>query len=1414
MKSRQNPFLRFSSLALVASLSLGCMPILHAATATWDGDTSVNWNNSGNWSAAFPNAAADVATFNANVTNSIITLGADITLFGIKFDTANCEAYTFNNTANKFILAGGSDITVSNTVTTTQTINTNLQLGGNGGGATYNLVNSSTTAGQSLTFGGNLTGGTGSAGNKILAVAGAGNINIGGIISAGGATSLSLTKSGAGTLTLSNVNTYAGTTTISGGTLTVASGGVINNANTAGGTGTVSGAATLRIDAGTAKFNVSAGTSTGLQVGTTTAGNVVVTNNGTLAISTGRLILGGSGAGSGTSTFTQDSGTTTVASNLYTANYNDTDLNISGGNFTVSGSTILSQRANTNFNVSGIANVTFNANVGMGGQAGTYTSAINMSGGSLTAPTLTLGAASPATNSLTANVNLTSGTMAVNNIANGAFGTTAVNFNGGTLQARADNAAFLAADTATISNSGGTIDTQAFNVTIAQPLLRLSGATTDALTKIGSGGLTLSGVNTYGGGTKIQNGSIIIGVGNDRLLTTGTVTLGAASTTGKLVLGDGTARNQTLAGLTITGNGGSVVGGAGTASTLTLNVASSNNFGGTLGGGGTNENNLALTKLGAGTLTLSGTNTYTGTTEVSGGVLALSGSGTLGNGAALTMSGGQLNLGTLSRTVGAVSVSAASASGDTILNGSLTGASYAASNTTGNAIISANLLVNGSAGFTKTGAGNATLSGVNTFTGNVSLGISSGTLRITNSNALGSGTKTVTNNSASTGSPGQSNLLELDSNGGLDISLASTITFQTSGANGVILNTAGDNTINGDISMTVGNGNTKIISNGGTLKLAGNISAGAVSRVLDLAGSSIGNNEFSGVLSNGSTPSLLKSGAGKWILSKANTFQGTTTITGGTLALTHNQALQFSALNTDFTGGGTLNLTGVNTPTIGGLSGTGNMALSANVTSLTLNPQSGSVSYSGSISGGTGLALAKSGAGTQVLSNSNSYSGTTTITNGYLNIAHNSALGSTSGISVVGTNSAALQLADGITVTGKTISISGYGTNVRGALQVAADSSAEWAGSVLLGSGDSRIGAMSNGTLTINGGITDGTGTSLVISADATNGKVMVSGINNYTGSTQIIRGTLALGADNSLPTGTILNVHSGGSVSDAAIFDLNNHNQQVAGLTRGAAGGTATVTNSSGTTKTLTISNTVDYSYDSAITGNLALVKDGAAKQTLSATSSYTGDTTVSDGILALSGSGSINSSAVIDVQNSGTLNITGVTTSTSIGSATAQTLKGLGSVDLGTKTLNIGGSGTLAPGASPGTLDFIASVGGKLGFDSGSIIAFELGTSSDLISFNSAGDWLTGSGNATLALTQVSGFSYANTYTIFQNVSTTGFTLASITGYDDAGYTANFVQSGSDYNLSFTAVPEPSIAVLTALGACGFAFRRRRSA
>jgi autotransporter-associated beta strand protein len=96
--------------------------------------------------------------------------------------------------------------------------------------------------------------------------------------------------------------------------------------------------------------------------------------------------------------------------------------------------------------------------------------------------------------------------------------------------------------------------------------------------------------------------------------------------------------SQEVAGLSTanspaTAGGYRIAGASATASTLVVNNPGAVSFDGVIGGSGTNENNLGLIKNGAGVLTLTATNTYTGATAVSAGSLIINGNQSAATGA-------------------------------------------------------------------------------------------------------------------------------------------------------------------------------------------------------------------------------------------------------------------------------------------------------------------------------------------------------------------------------------------------------------------------------------------------------------------------------------------------------------------------------------------------------------------------------------------------------------------------------------------------------------------------------------------------------------------------------------------------------------------------------------------------------------
>ena len=396
--------------------------------------------------------------------------------------------------------------------------------------------------------------------------------------------SLSLTKLGAGMLTLTGANTFAGDLTVQAGTLAVVSGGV-----GAGGNANVDSAA-LVID-GTGSITATSGGT--LNVSGAYANPAGVTLADTGVLSTGIANIGLSSA----AYFTQSGGTFTTNGNAF--NLGNVSYNLSGTGSLSTGIAIIGVHGTATFTQTGGTFTTNGNSLQIADGISGFFSSYRLSGGSLstgaayisqgTTFTQTGGAFTTNGNTLNFSVYgdngyaLGGGTLTVGGVAGTGDGNT-FDFNGGTLQAAATNPNFFAGLTVAEVHAGGAIiDTQAFNVTIAQTLTSgtASGTPDGGLTKLGSGTLTLSGNNIYTGPTTLSAGTLQVGNGG---------TSGSLGTDTGAITDNGTLAYDRSDNLSVA----NVISGVG-----------------------------GLTKLGGGTLTLTGMNTFTGPLNIDAGTLAV-----------------------------------------------------------------------------------------------------------------------------------------------------------------------------------------------------------------------------------------------------------------------------------------------------------------------------------------------------------------------------------------------------------------------------------------------------------------------------------------------------------------------------------------------------------------------------------------------------------------------------------------------------------------------------------------------------------------------------------------------------------------------------------------------------------------------
>lgn len=540
----------------------------------------------------------------------------------------------------------------------------------------------------------------------------------------------------------------------------------------------------------------------------------------------------------------------------------------------------------------------------------------------------------------------------------------------------------------------------------------------------------------------------------------------------------------------------------------------------------------------------------------------------------------------------------------------------------------------GSGGFVKGGTGLLILTGANTYGGTTT--INTGTLTLSNGAAIpnssavtiaSAGTLQLNGVNASIGSLAGAGAVNLSSNSltaGADNGDA-TFSGSITGSGGSISKTGtGTWTLSGSNSFT---GNSSISS--GTLKLMGG-SAIADSVNFNITGSGkleIGESETIFGVSTGSSGgiildsgatltlanagsvqsivsgagSLAKSGSGALTLSGTNTYTGATTVNAGLLIAQGGSALSDSA-RTTVASGATLDLTNAS-ETVGSIAGAGTIQLGA--TTLTTGGDDSSSVFSGTFASGTGR-LVKTGAGALTLSGTNSYTGTTTVSSGTLDLRGGNAIADASAVTVA---------------TGATLAIT----------QSETIGSLTGSGNVTIAAGQT-LSIGNNTTSTAFSGAFTGAGGLQKIGASI----LTLSGTGGFTGPTQIADGELDLASSTILSSSARLTVDAILAVSaDATVGSLDG-------------GSSALISFGSGRTLTVGGDGT-STSFGGRFTNAGSLVKVGAGTLTLTSTlSTYSGTTTVSAGKLLVDGT---TASSVTTVASGGTLGGHGT-----VGSVTVQ--------------------------------------------------------------------------------------------------------------------------------------------------------------
>jgi fibronectin-binding autotransporter adhesin len=799
--------------------------------------------------------------------------------------------------------------------------------------------------------------------------------------------------------------------------------------------------------------------------------------------------------------------------------------------------------------------------------------------------------------------------------------------------------------------------------------------------KTGQGSATLSAANTFTGAVSVNQGTLTIGsiadsgtssaigAGSSINIGSGTTVAGTLTYTG---VGGSTNRTVNLAATT---TGAATINSSGTgaliftgtfanagsgAKTLTLGGTSTNNneIQSTLGNG---SGTLSLTKANASTWILSAVNTYTGATSINQGILSINSIADSGTSSAIG-AGTIINFGSAAQT-GTLFYSGAAASTNRTLN--------LASTTTGGAIIDASgtgalIFTDSVTNVATSGTKLLTLNGTatnNDFQGIISDGGNGGVVAVTKGDTgtwLLSGLNTFTGALSVVRSTLSINSIA-DSGTASAIGAGSTINLGNGAQGGTLIYTGTSASTNRAIVLaSASTGGGTLTNNGtGALIFTGSFSnAGTAAKTFTLSGTSAAANEFQAALtdSTGGALSVVKTGTGSWTLSGTSTFTGALSVNQGTLTL---NSIADSGVSSAAGAGGTINL-GSGTNVAGTLIYTGTGAS----TNRAINLAATTTGAATINSSGTGALIF-----TGVISNAGT--GTKTLTLGGTNTAANAIQ------TALTDGSGTLALAKSDTSNWNLSATNTYsgGTTLN-------------AGTLILGSAS----AIGTGTLTITGGTLDSTISALITNnAVSLNGSLIFGGTSSLTLGTGVVtignaNRDITLNGSSTLTMGEV----QWNSTNVSRMFTVNQGTGSGAAL---VLGGFQLNINADTTAKNRTITGTGNVTISGAVANGNAfangLIYSGSGTLTLSAANTYTGVTTVNGGTLKLTGSGSIATSSSLTI-NAGTFDIGGTAATVggaiTLGSATTtvagQTANILSSTSGGSFTL--GGNVTYNAGSA----------------------------------------------------------------------------------------------------------------------------------